>query len=182
MSGKSKASKRLTGSIAVIFVLALCLAVTTVALFWSIVSVEENRFHTGRVEINLNDGEPVISEHEFLFEPGMTVVKDFFVENKSTWDVYYRLYFDQVEGGLADVLDIRILDGDRVLYSGKASEMTRQKALAADDLLEVGERRNLQIEFHFPEQTGNALQNQEMSFSLNAEATQTKNNPDKRFD
>ena len=60
--------------------------------------------------------------------------------------------------------------------------MTRQKVLAADDLLEVGERRNLQIEFHFPEQTGNALQNQEMSFSLNAEATQTKNNPDKRFD
>ena len=29
----------------------------------------------------------------------MTVVKDFFIENDSTWDVFYRLYLDNVTGG-----------------------------------------------------------------------------------
>ena len=34
-------------------------------------------FSTGEVAINLNDSKPVISEHEFIFEPGMTVKKGF---------------------------------------------------------------------------------------------------------
>ena len=138
-----KTAKKLTGGIVAIVILALCLCITTFALVYASVSVNNNIFHTGEVKINLNNGKPVIQEHEFLFEPGMTVVKDFFVENESTWDVYYRLYLDNVSGGLADVLTITVKDGDKTLYSGTANELTRQNVLAADDTLKVGQRRDL---------------------------------------
>lgn len=178
---ENKTAKRLTGGIIAIIVLAVCLCVTTFALVYESVSVENNLFHTGEVKINLNDGKPVIREHEFLFEPGMTVEKSFFIENNSTWDVYYRLYLDQVSGGLADVLTVTILDGERVLYSGTASELTQQNVAAADDTLKIGQRRDLTVVFHYPEAAGNDTQNLDLTFTLCAEATQTKNNPDKLF-
>lgn len=176
----SKIAKRLTGGIIVIVVLVICLAITTFALAYATVSVQNNLFHTGSVEINLNDGRPVIQEHEFLFEPGMTVQKEFFIENDSTWDVYYRLYLDNVSGGLADVLLVTIRDGDHVLYSGTAAELTKAQSVAADDL-QVGQRKTLTAIFHFPEERGNETQGQELAFTLCAEATQTKNNPNRLF-
>lgn len=111
--------------------------------------MENNLFHTGIVKINLNDGKPVIEEHEFLFEPGMTVEKEFFIENQSTWDVYYKLYFEDIEGGLADVLEVSVRDGDKVLLSGKMSDMTKDNVGAADDILKLNERRILTVTFHF---------------------------------
>ena len=93
MTNRSEAEKKLTRGIITAIILAVCLCITTFALVWETVSVENNLFHTGTVKINLNDGKPVIEEHEFLFEPGMTVKKDFFIENQSTCDVYYKLYF-----------------------------------------------------------------------------------------
>lgn len=179
---ENKTAKRLTGGIIAIIILAVCLCVTTFALVYASVSVENNLFHTGEVEINLNNGEPVIREHEFLFEPGMTVVKDFFIENNSTWDVYWRIYFDNVSGGLADVLEITVKDGDKVLYSGTANELTKKNVTAADDTLKIGQKRNLTVYFHYPESSGNDTQNLDLTFTLCAEATQTKNNPNKLFD
>ncbi len=178
---ETKTAKKLTGGIVAIVLLAVCLLITTAALVYATVSVENNLFHTGEVEINLNDGEPVIREHEFLFEPGMTVKKDFFIENNSTWDVYYRLYLDNISGGLADVLDVTIKDGDKVLYSGTANELTKQNVVAADDTLKIGQRRNLTVYFHYPESSGNNTQNLDLTFTMYAEATQTKNNPNKLF-
>lgn len=178
---ETKTAKRLTGGIIAIIVLVLCLALTTLALVYETVSVENNRFQTGIVRINLNDGNPVIREHEFLFEPGMTVEKDFFIENDSTGDVYYRIYLDQVSGGLADVLTVTVRDGDRVLYTGTARELSGEQVLAADDMLKVGERRNLTMVFHYPEEMGNETQNAELTFTVCAEATQTKNNPERLF-
>ena len=179
---ESKTAKKLTGGIVAIIILAICLAVTTFALVYATVSVENNLFRTGEVKINLNDGEPVIREHEFIFEPGMTVTKDFFIENESTWDVYYKIYFDDVSGGLADVLEVTIKDGDKTLYSGTANELTRQNVIAADDTLKIGQRRNLTVVFHYPENSGNDTQNLDLTFTMCAEATQTKNNPNKLFD
>jgi len=173
--------KKLTASVLIAVVLTICLCVTTYALVYS-VSVKNNIFHTGTVDINLNDGKPVISEHEFLFEPGMTVVKDFFIENESTWEVYYKLYFADVSGDLADVLDITISKGADVLYEGKLSKLTRLRVDTADDTLQVGERRDLTIAFHFPEEAGNDTQNLQLSFSMCADAVQTKNNPGKLFE
>ena len=178
---ETKTAKKLTGGIIAIIVLAVCLCITTFALVYETVSVENNLFHTGEVKINLNDGKPVIREHEFLFEPGMTVKKDFFIENDSTWDVYYRLYLDNVSGGLADVLTVTVKDGDKPLYSGTANELTKQNVVAADDTLKIGEKRSLTVLFHYPEEAGNNTQNLDLTFTLCAEATQTKNNPNKLF-
>lgn len=177
-----KAAWRLAAGILTVVLLTVCLCVTTYALVMVTVSVPDNTFETGMVSINLNDGKPVIEEHEFLFEPGMTVSKAFFIKNSSTWDVYYKIYLDDVKGGLATVLEITVSDGDRQLYHGTAAELTRLRAEAADDTLRPNEKRDLTITFHYPEQAGNGGQNQTLSFSLCAEAVQTKNNPDRLFD
>lgn len=182
MHTEKKMARRLTASIIAVCILAFCLCITTFALAWAVVSVDNNLFHTGMIKININDGKPVIEEHEFLFEPGMTVKKDFFIENQSTWDVYYRLYFADVEGGLADVLEITLKDGEKTLYSGKATDLTRENVGAAEDVLRLNERRSLTVYFHFPEEAGNETQNLTLAFSMCADAVQTKNNPDRLFD
>ncbi len=174
-------AKKLTGGIVAIVILAICLAVTTFALIWAQVSVENNLFHTGIIDINLNDGKPVIQEHEFLFEPGMTVKKDFFIENNSTWDVYYKIYLDDVDGGLANVLQVTVYDGDRDLYSGTAEELSGTNVVPADDTLKPGERRDLTVCFYFPRERGNEAQGLDLTFTMCADATQTKNNPYKLF-
>lgn len=185
MSG-SNLSKKLRRYIAAIVVMTLCLTITTFALVYASVGVENNIFRTGIVKINLNDGEPVITKEEFLFEPGMTVVKDFFIENDSTWDVYFRLYMDGVDGSLADVLVITIKDGDTILCTGTANELTRDCVAAAQDALAIDERRELTIWFYFPWESGNEYQNHgaayDLCFDLCAEAVQTKNNPNRLFD
>lgn len=182
MAQQNKTAKKLTASVVTIVLLAVCLCITTFALIYSTLAVDNNLFQTGEVKINLNDGRPVIENHEFLFEPGMTVKKKFFIENESTWDVYYKLYLDNVEGGLADVLEVSIQDGDTVLFSGNASALTREKVGAADDILRLHERRELTISFHFPEEAGNSEQGLYLSFDLKADAVQTRNNPQRVFD
>ena len=182
MNDNNKTAKKLTGSIISVVILALCLCTTTFALVWATVSVDNNLFHTGTVKINLNDGKPVIEEHEFLFEPGMTVKKNFFIENQSTWDVYFKLYFNNVKGGLADVLEITVKYGERILYQGTVSELNRTDVGAADDILRLNERRELTIYFYFPEETVNSAQNLTLTFDMCSDAVQTKNNPNKLFD
>lgn len=182
MNSSSKTAKKLTGSIIAVIILAVCLCITTFALVWATVSVDNNLFHTGSVKINLNDGNPVIEEHEFLFEPGMTVKRNFFIENQSTWDVYYKLYFDNVQGSLADVLQITVEDGGRTLYQGTMAELNRADVGTADDILRLHERRELTVCFHFPEEAGNSTQNLTLTFDMCADAVQAKNNPYKLFD
>lgn len=175
-------AKKLTGGIITIIVLAICLCFTTFALVWATVSVENNLFHTGSVDINLNDDKPVIHENEFIFEPGMTVKKEFFIENNSTWSVYYKIYFDNVSGGLGDVLRITVKDGEKTLYTGTANELNRQSVTAADDILQMKEKKTLTVVFYYPEDKGNDTQNLDLSFTICADATQTKNNPNRLFD
>lgn len=182
MSNPSKTARQLTVSIIIAIFLGICLCVTTFALYYATVTVEGNYFKTGIVSIDLNGGKPVIEEHEYLFEPGMTVEKDFYIKNESTWSVYYKLYFEEVKGGLADLLEITVLDGEKVLYQGTAASLTRANVVAADDILLAGERRDLKISFHFPEDGGNAAKSESLEFSFCAEAVQEKNNPGKEFD
>ncbi len=179
--GRADTAKKLKASVAIVVALSLCLCATTLALVLSAVSVRDNLFRTGAAGIDLNGGEPVIQESEFSFEPGMTVVKDFYVENEGTWDEYWRVYLDDVSGGLADVLEISIADGDDVLWSGTASSLTRDNAAAAGDTLKVGERRDLTMTFHYPEAAGNEGQGSNLSFTVRADAVQAKNNPDGLF-
>lgn len=182
MSNKQDTRRQLAGRILIVIALIICLLMTTFALVRVAVSVEDNYFQTGSIEINLNDGKPVIEEHEFLFEPGMRVNKEFFIENLGTWDCYYKIYMDQVSGGLADVLDITISDGNQVLFAGTAAELSRANVQVADDTLGPKEKKNLLISFHYPENSGNETQSHTLTFRLCAEGVQTKNNPDKAFE
>ena len=181
-NAKINTSKKLTGSIITSIILAICLCVTSVALVYATVSVENNIFSTGKVDINLNDGKPVINEHEFLFEPGMTVKKDFFVENNSTSSVYYKLYYNNISGGLADVIEFTVKDGDTVLYTGTAVTLSRNNVKAVEEMLQAGEKKILSIYFHFPEDKGNDTQESSISFDMCIDAVQTKNNPERLFD
>lgn len=174
--------KKLTCSIALIVLLVLCLCVTLMALLYSMVSVDGNRFLTGVVEINLNDGKPVIEANEFLFEPGMTVEKTFFVENNSGCEVYCRLYFDSMEGNLANVMDVTLLSGNEVLFSGKASDFTRKKAKVLSEKLGIRERKEFSIVFYFPKEVGSNIQGGYLAFDLRADATQVRNNPKRQFE
>ena len=166
----------------IIVVLAIALCITTFALLYSMVKVDDNSFKTGSIKINRNDGNPVIEEEDFLFEPGMSVQKDFFIENEGTWDVYYKVYFENVKGDLAEVLDITLKDGERVVYSGKAADMTRDEIESDEEILKEGERRQMTIIFSFPENSGNETQNAYLEFNMSADAVQTKNNPNRLFD
>ena len=179
---EKETSKKLTVSVIILIILSVALCITTFALVWATVSVDNNMFHTGIVKINLNDGKPIIEEHELLFEPGITVKKDFFIENQSTDDVYYKLYFGDIDGLLADVLEITIMDGDRILYSGLIKELTKRNVGVVDEALKVNEKKNLTVCFRFPEDVGNSAHNLYLSFSMNADAVQTKNNPNRVFD
>ncbi len=178
---KTNTARKLTAGIITIIVLSICLCITTFALIYANVTIENNLFETGTIEINLNDKNPVITEDEFLFEPGMTVKKDFFIENKSTCDVYYRIYLDEVSGGLSDILEITIKDGETTLWQGTAKALTKEKVRAASTELKEKEKRYLQIYFYYPPNSGNAGQNRDLTFDLCADATQTKNNPKREF-
>ena len=104
--------KKLRISIALLVVLSLCFCVTSFALAYAVLRVDSNVFQTGHIDIDLNGGQPVIAEDEFLFEPGMTVKKDCYIQNNGSWAVYYKLYFTNVEGALGDILDVTIRGAD----------------------------------------------------------------------
>lgn len=180
----SETHKKLRRSMFIAVLLALMLGVTTFALITSMVEVKDNHFDTGVVKINLNDGNPVISEDEYLFEPGMRVVKDFFIENEGSIDAYYKIYLEDVKGDLADVLQLTIREKgtDKILYQGTAKELTRGSAAVDEAVLSAGERKDLTIRFYFPKERGNEAQDKTLSFKMGATATQVRNNPDHSFE
>lgn len=178
---RTKTGKRMMRSVVLTIILVAGFTVVSYAMIRNLLTVETNSFQTGRVCINFNDDEPVIEEEEYRFEPGMTVVKDFFIENESTIDVYYKIYLENVEGKLADILDVTLKEGDNVLYHGKAADMTETNVNSPDDVLQIGEVRWLNISFYYPCDGENDGQGEEMSFDISAEAVQTVNNPDREF-
>ncbi len=175
--------KKLSISIMTLVVLCVCLCITSFALGMAVYKIQDNRFQTGGIEIDLNGGKPVITAGEFVFEPGMTVEKPFYIQNNGTWAVYYKLYFSQISGNLGDVLDVTILNEEgKELLTGKLSALTEKNVPALEDELATDERQNLTVRFHFPEEEGNTYQGESLTFELSAIAVQTKNNPDKEFE
>ena len=114
------------------------------------VAIENNLINTGIVRINLNDGNPVIQEHEFLISwRGFRICKDFFVENEGTEECYYKLYLTNIEGELAKFMNITVKDGEKILWKGLMSEFNEENSIMFDDVLKIGQRRDLTIEFEF---------------------------------
>ena len=185
---RNNSMKRLTSHVILVVFLAICLCVSTFALMFASVN-DTNVFVTGNVGISLKTelaGNKIIGEDEFLFEPGMTVEKSFLLENVGTTPIYYRLYFVNVEGDLADILEITIRDEDKVIYKGIMSQMVASvtKWASYDDAgvvkfmtLDNKESRHLTISFHYPKDSGNEGKNTEAKFDLWAEAVQVENNP-----
>lgn len=182
MNEYNRTGRRLTAHVLMVLALLICLGITTYALLIVSVSMPDNFFQTGSMELNLNDGKPVIEEYEFMFEPGMTVAKTFFVENKGTDSGFYRLYLRGVSGGLKDVLEVTLCDGEETLYRGTAEDFIKENVKTAEYALEAGERRYLEIIFHFPEEQGNTAQGRTLSFEICGELVQEKNNPDRLFE
>lgn len=174
--------RRITLSALAVVVLTICLCITTYALVTVTVNVDNNYFKMGNVEINLNDGQAIINENDFRFEPGMTVTKSFFVKNESTDSVWYKIYFENVKGDLADVLQITIKQGEKIIAQGTANQLNRNAVSAKDDKLALNEKRDLTISFYYPQDAGNTTQSKNLEFSLCAEAVQTRNNDDKAFE
>lgn len=178
---------RLLAVLLALTLLVSALCVTAYAATRVSTSLRDNWFRTGTVDINLNDGNPVVSpETDAMFarfEPGMTTKSPFFIRNQGTGPVYYKLYFDQVEGDLAKVLRLsvtRASDG-AVLYDSDLSHFTRMGVGPTTLRLEAGERQELLLWLHYPEDAGNDGQKKELTFVLCADAVQTQNNPNGAF-
>lgn len=173
--------RRFFSGIALVIFLILALSITTFALVWQKVTVEENLFITGNVSLSLNDDQPVFRE-DILFEPGMVIKKDFTLRNDSTCDVLYRLYFTNVEGEFARVLQVEVLNGEAVLFEGTMADINGEKSEGADGILREGEERVMTIVFRVPEDCDNVMQGNTILFDLNADAVQAVNNPDSLFE
>lgn len=174
-------SKKFIISAIIIAVAVIGLCVTTYAATRS-GAKSEGFFQIGEIRININDGKSVINAGEFLFEPGATIEKEFFVKNEGTGDAYYKVYFEDIKGDLANVLNVSVLDGEEILFKGSADRFTRNNVLTAENILTTNEKRNLKIIFHYPSESDNAGQGCDLSFKLCAEAVQAKNNFNKEFE
>lgn len=177
-------SRRWMGSAVVTVLLVLGLVVTTLAIGLSVAERPDNIFSTEKIWLNLNNSKPVIAEGEYLFEPGMTVNKTFFLDNEGA-ECWYRLYFDKVSGSLASVMDVTVSDDNKVLLTGKMSDLTKN-SVDWLGILPAAEntgnyRHNMTITFHLPEDAGNAAQGGTLQFDLCADGTQVRNNPGQNF-
>ena len=129
--------KKLIISIIIIIILMVCFITSTFALINNKVTVEDNEFQTGIVDIQISELEPIYSKEfdpqysdlepsqvenftKFLFEPGMLAAYTFSITNNSTTDVYYRLYLDiqedeetdELDNDLADLLEVTVTIDD----------------------------------------------------------------------
>ena len=115
-------------------------------------------------------------------EPGHSLVRDFTVENIGSADIHYRLYLENVEGALQEVLTFSVYDGDKLLFTGKAKDFSKQSPCISETPLAVGETRTLTAVVKMDEAAGNAYQTAGITFDMTAETVQAKNNPDKAFE
>ena len=180
MNRNKNISKMFAINIITIVILFLCLCVTTYAATRKSASAE-GFVQTGEVQININDGIPVIKKDDVLFEPGMTIKKNFFVKNEGSCDVYFKVYLDNVSGELADILNIKILDGTSVLFDGTPNQFTEFNTSVAENILKENEKKDLTIVIHYPEICDNLGQGYNLTFDLCAKAVQSKNNVNKDF-
>ena len=178
---EQKLKKKLTMMIVTVVLLSIGLIVTSFALASSIAQIRNNRFAMSMgVELTINDGKPVVDVTDMVYEPGGTYVSEFPIANLGTFDVWYRVYFTDVEGVLKDYITVTIKESDgTVLCRGTMSELGSDKVAVSS--LVAGEEKTLYIEFYFSSEAGNVAQGQTVVFNITANATQKQNNPNKDF-
>ncbi len=180
-------NKKLQINVVTLIIICVALCITSFAIASTIIryDIQNNSFQTGSIDIDLNGGKPIIPADKWLLEPGMTIEEDFTITNHGGWKVFYKLYFEKVEGKLGDVLEIKIYkkgSPEIDLLSGKISDLVDADKLNIAGELERGETQTLTASFHFPKDEGNEYQGEKLEFDMSAIAVQTKNNPNKEFE
>ena len=161
----------------ILLCLGLCIASFAAASMMIRYDVKDNFFQTGGIDIDLNGDKPIIPA--CLIEPGVPVEKEFYIKNNGSWEVFYKLYFEEVKGELADVLEITIYEKDSpeiVLLEGKINDLVHADRLDIAGELERGQTQELIARFHLPEDAGNEYKDKSLEFKMSAIAVQTKNN------
>jgi hypothetical protein len=174
-------NKKLQINVVTLIIICIALCITSFAIASTIIryDVQNNSFQTGSIDIDLNGGKPIIDGNDPLFQPGMTVKKEFYIENKGTWEVFYKLYFSKVEGKLGDALKIKIYKENSphiILLQGTISDLINADELSIVSNLEIGEKQELVAEFYFPPDKGDEYQGETLAFDIDALAVQAKNN------
>lgn len=173
--------KRLSIRTLLVVILCLALCVSAFALGYTFLRVEGNVFGSGNVDIALTESDFVIdgnSTDTFLFEPGMRAHKIVSIENKSSDPdgVWYKLYFDNIDGDLSDVIQVTVYDGSTEVLSGKLAALGRAN-IDPMGKLALNEMREFTVEFYYPDDLGNAGAGSSVTFVIRAEAVQVRNNP-----
>lgn len=173
--------RKLQINIVTLIILCLGLCITSFAISYTMIKYEihNNSFQTGGIDIDLNGGKPIIPEGKWLLEPGMTIEEDFDITNKGSWEVFYKLYFEEVNGKLGDALEITIYEKgspETILLNGKISNLVDADQLNIAGKLESGQKQVLTARFHFPKNEGNEYKGKTLQFKMSAIAVQTKNN------
>lgn len=180
-SRQKKQILRIVGPMAIVAVLLIVWSAATLVLAQHQVTVGENAFTNGVLKINLNDGKPVFDE-EILFEPGMLIRRNFTISNEGNIDVIYRLWMSEIEGTLAEDLQVEIKDGKKMIFSGILEDFMEEKTVGSNAVLLANETKELTIEIFLPEDSGNDMQGTAVSFRLNYDATQKEGNPNKDYE
>lgn len=178
----TRTKRKMWGRAAAIVALCAMLAVTTYALQLPSVTVANNLFQMGQVDIDLGQGQAIFNASNGTIEPGETLVEEFTIENVGDVDVYYRLYLERVKGELKDQLEFSIYHGDQILFQGKAQDLTLYNPCKDSVPLAPGESRTLCIQAYLPETAGNDAQDQSLQFDLKVEGVQARNNDQQEFE
>lgn len=195
----SDTNKKLRFKVAVIIFLSLCLVFNSAVLAMSTLPIDNNIFRTGIINIELgcidsngkeyylDKNNKLIKENESMFGPGVTIEKKFFIENcggSRGWDVYYKIYFENIKGKLANEIDIELKDEyGKTVFKGKPVDFVEKKVLTFDrPLRAIGNTKHYYvISFHYPENVESVESGQALEFDFCAKAVQTKNNKYREF-
>lgn len=174
----SQTKKRIAVSAFAALALVLAAAGVAIAMFWAHERLPENRFATGTVSIALEG-----SFDEANIEPGHTVIENFAVTNKGGADAYWRMSFENLQGPLADALDVTVIDDAGVqVYHGSAVDLDAGMAYAQGSRsLAPGQTATFTVQVHMSESAGNGYQGADVTFDVKVDAVQAKNNAGGEF-
>ena len=174
--------KKILWNMAGIIFMCAAFATITWALFFNLVSVDNNFFGTGYVKIDLNHGIPVFDSDDLALEPGSNITKPMVLTNNSSDPVHYRIYVENVSGDLQYALLFRIYDENHALLKTVTlADFNDGDALESDGPLAIGGKKTFYVEATMNECAGNEYKSRALTFDIMAKAVQSKNNPTKEF-
>lgn len=179
-SAKLIKKQKLIVTAAAVVIALLGIVVSSAVFSVNVVSEKDVRLSQGSFNIVLNDGKPVLGE-DILFEPGMTIRKDFTLENKGTTNSFYKIYFSELPMEVAELIHVSILDGTQTLSSATLYEMTKENAIIMNDNLLAGEKEVFTLCLELGEEIENVEQGMEYVLDMFVAAAQRDNNPEAEF-